>query len=110
MSKKKKIPSYEAVIDLRPFDMKPPLLNYRGPDDVIVVRDAYSCEAAPMAQRDMTKAEYAAKSKDYKGTRVSADGSHRVRTAMIGDSGGRGTGVTLVLVYLTDSKDHGRPS
>jgi 16S rRNA G1207 methylase RsmC len=53
----------------------------------------------------MTKAEFAAIYKDYKGTFISADGPHRIRSAIISNNGTRG----LCAVYLTDSKQHTKP-
>jgi phospholipid N-methyltransferase len=78
-----------------------PILNYGGR---VSYRNPYShgetveCEAAPL-----TKAEWAKIPTDYKGTRISACGTHRVRTAML-------KGHAYGIVYLTDSKQHARPS
>ena len=77
-----------------------PILNYPGK---VSYRNRYShsdvveCEATPM-----TKAEFARINKDYKGTVISACGTHRLRTAML-------KGHTYGIVYLTDSKQHARP-
>jgi protein-L-isoaspartate O-methyltransferase len=54
----------------------------------------------------ITKAEWAKIHADYKGTCVSADGTHRLRTAMLHRPGAR---YGLSVVYLTDSKQHPRP-
>ena len=78
-----------------------PILNYGGR---VSYRNPYShsevveCEATPL-----TKAEWAKIPADYKGTRISACGTHRVRTAML-------KGHAYGIVYLTDSKQHARPS
>ena len=78
-----------------------PILNYAGR---VSYRNPYShsevveCEATPL-----TRAEWAAIHADYKGTRVSACGTHRVRMAML-------KGHAYGIVYLTDSKQHERPS
>lgn len=84
-----------------------PLLNYSGP---VAYRNPYQRgeiirgEAVPL-----TKAEWAAINDDYKGTRVSECGTHRVRTAMLrGRHGTTGHGISIV--YLSDSKAHSRPS
>lgn len=80
-----------------------PLLNYNPADGSIRVRNPYSGEAISYPVEAMTKAEFAKISDDYKGTRISADGTHRVRTAMR-------AGCRLVAVFLTDSKAHPLPT
>jgi hypothetical protein len=84
-----------------------PLLNYAG---LVSYRNPYHAseilrgEAVPI-----TKAELAAIYSDYKGTRVSECGTHRIRIAMLR----RGTGndrFETSVVYLTDSRQHDRPS
>ena len=80
-----------------------PLLNYSG---TVSYRNPYhpgevtTAEAVPI-----TKAQLAAIHADYKGTRISACGTHRVRTAMYVPGQDHG----LCVVYLTDSKQHERP-
>ena len=77
-----------------------PLLNYHGP---ISYRNPYHRgEFIKGEAHHMTKAEFARINADYKGTRVSECGTHRVRTAMLGGS-------RIVAVFLTDSKQHTRP-
>lgn len=76
-----------------------PLLNIRGP---VEVRNKYHGTVATYPVHEMTKAEYAKLHADYKGTDISACGLFRVRGAMIRSS--------LVTVFLTDSKEHERPS
>ena len=77
-----------------------PILNYSGR---VSYRNRYShsevieCEATPL-----TKAEFSRINKDYKGTVISACGTHRLRTAML-------KGHAYGIVYLTDSKQHARP-
>ena len=77
-----------------------PILNYPGK---VSYRNRYShsdvveCEATPL-----TKAEFSRINKDYKGTVISACGTHRLRTAML-------KGHAYGIVYLTDSKQHARP-
>ena len=77
-----------------------PILNYPGR---VSYRNRYShsdvveCEATPM-----TKAEFSRINKDYKGTVISACGTHRLRTALL-------KGHAYGIVYLTDSKQHARP-
>ncbi|WP_315743124.1 DUF3560 domain-containing protein [Bradyrhizobium sp. SZCCHNR1075] len=86
----------------KPKKELPPLLNYRAPGGTITTANMYSPrESITYPQIEMTKAEYAAINKDYKGARPSADKSHRFRTAM---RQGR-----LVAVFLTDSKAHDLP-
>src|SRR3990167_1653184 len=76
-----------------------PLLNYSG---TVSYRNPYhpgevtTAEAVPI-----TKAQFAAIHADYKGTRLSACGTHRVRTAMHVPGQDRHG---LCIVYLTDSK------
>lgn len=79
-----------------------PLLNIRGK---VAYRDPYNradpieCEAV-----EMTKAEFAATHDDYKGTRIAADGTHRLRYVcrLNGE-------YCRAIVFLTDSKEHERP-
>lgn len=79
-----------------------PLLNIRAAS--LDVRNLYSRgETITYPVREMTKAEFARISDDYKGTRVSACGQFRVRTAMV-------AGCQLVAVFLTDSKAHEMPA
>ncbi len=81
-----------------------PLLNYGG---TVAYRNPWQRgEIVRSEAHGMTRAEYAAINKDYKGTRVSECGTHRVRTALVGRGSDRG----LCIVYLTDSKQHPRPS
>jgi phospholipid N-methyltransferase len=83
-----------------------PLLNYSGS---VSYRNPYRRGEVVTAEAvGITKAELAAIHTDYKGTRVSADGTHRVRTAMLARAGAVGS--TLCIVFLTDSKQHSRPA
>jgi len=79
-----------------------PLLNYDGE---IRYRNPHSREREIVVTEahPMTQAEFAAINKDYKGTRVSEDGTHRVRTAMLHHP------TRLVAVFISDSKKHARP-
>jgi hypothetical protein len=74
---------------------------YRNPYDA---REILRGEAVPI-----TKAELAAIYPDYKGTRVSECGTHRIRIAMLRGGTGNDRFETSV-VYLTDSPQHDRPS
>ena len=83
-----------------------PILNYSGK---VKTRD-YRRNAEDDVEVELvgiTKAEWAKIHADYKGTCVSADGTHRLRTAMLHRPGAR---YGLSIVYLTDSKQHERPS
>lgn len=81
-----------------------PLLNYGG---MVAYRNPYrSGEIIRSEAHGMTRAEYAAIHADYKGTRVSECGTHRVRTALVTVAGAR----SLVTVVLTDAKQHPRPT
>jgi 16S rRNA G1207 methylase RsmC len=80
-----------------------PLLNYAG---TVLVCDCRQNEPRTTETVGITKAEWTKLHADYKGTCVSADGTHRLRTAML-DRPGRATG--LCVVYLTDSKQHAKP-
>lgn len=81
-----------------------PLLNYSG---TVAYRNPFhKGEIIRTEAVGITKAELAAIHTDYKGTRVSECGTHRVRTAMLR----RGGSHDLSIVYLTDSKQHPRPS
>jgi 16S rRNA G1207 methylase RsmC len=79
-----------------------PLLNYK--EESYELRNPYRTENLRLPRADMTKAELARLHSDYKGTRVSADGTHRVRVAMR-FNGNHG----ICVVFLTDSKVHPKP-
>jgi predicted RNA methylase len=92
-----------ALLDKPKRAVLPPILNYRGEGGVVACRNRYHRgQIDQMPQRDMTAAEYAAIHADYKGTRLSADGSHRIRQAMVARH-------ELVAVFITDGKVHVRP-
>lgn len=77
-----------------------PLLNIKG---AVAYRNPYHHgEIVRGNTVSMTKAEYAAIHSDYKGTRISECGTHRLRTAMRRHE--------LVMVFLSDSKEHERPT
>jgi hypothetical protein len=97
-----------AASGYRPPAKKPtkaalPILNYAGE---VSVRNRYTGEDRTVSAIGITKAEWAKIHDDYKGTVVSSCGTHRVREVM-GSAIGKGHG--LVVVYLTDSKQHERP-
>lgn len=77
-----------------------PLLNYNG---TIRVRNPWHRgQVDEFGAVPMTKADYAKINSDYKGTRVSEDGTHRVRWAMC-------RGHNYGPVFLTDSTAHVPP-
>ncbi len=80
-----------------------PILNYAGE---VSARNRYSGEDRTVTAIGITKAEWAKVHADHKGTTVSSCGTHRVREVMA-SAIGKGNG--LVVVYLTDSKQHARP-
>lgn len=81
-----------------------PLLNYPG---TVEYRNPYRREETVTTEaHPMTQAEFAAINKDYKGTRISADGTHRVRTAYVRIGQER----KLVTAFLTDAKRHPKPT
>ena len=88
-----------------------PLLNIRGK---VAYRDTYGSRGIIETETvDMTKADFAKIHPDYKGTRVSGDGTHRLRLACIPKrvsmapcSAGP---YHYTIVFLTDSKEHERP-
>lgn len=75
-----------------------PLLNYAGR---VEVRKRWGEGTEVFEAEPMTKAEFAKIHDDYKGTRISADGTHRVRICLRRN--------VYSVVYLTDSKQHPRP-
>jgi len=87
------------LLDPKPRPKQLPLCNYRAPEG-LDVQSPYRSEPMHLSQIEMTQAEYAAISTDYKGTRTVGN-SHRVRTAM------RKMG--LHCVFLTDAKIHTPP-
>jgi len=84
-----------------------PLLNISGP---VAYRNPYRATEIVKQEKahPMTKAALAKIPSDYKGTRVSEDGTHRLRYAMIGRGQGN-FGAEYAIVFLTDSKEHDRP-
>jgi protein-L-isoaspartate O-methyltransferase len=78
-----------------------PLLNYPGE---VAYRNPYHIgQIERETAVGMTKEKLASIPNDYKGTRVSEDGTHRVRYALVGP------GHAYSVVFLTDSKVHDRP-
>lgn len=78
-----------------------PLLNYRV--ETIALRCKWrKGETETYRVVDMTAAEYQKIDGDYRGTRVSVDGTHRYRIAI-------GRGHTYSAVFITDSKAHPVP-
>lgn len=77
-----------------------PLCNYRAPEGIRYANIYHRGQSEHVQQIEMTAAEYARISNDYKATRV-VDNSHRVRTCMRQHS--------IYAVFLTDSKVHERP-
>ena len=75
-----------------------PLLNYSGE---AIIRNRFHGTREVFQTHPMSKAEFARIHADYKGTAVSWDGTHRLRSAVV--SGCR------YIVFLTDSKEHPRP-
>lgn len=89
----------------RPTKAVLPLLNYSG---AIEYRNPFGRgEIIKAEAHAMTKAELARVSSDYKGTRISADGSHRIRIAYVRLPGA--SHASAVPVFLTDSKQHPKP-
>jgi len=80
-----------------------PLLNYPG---IVRVRNPYQNRIDEFEAVPMTRAEFSEIHADYKGTRISEDGTHRVRSAMVGAATGRRG---LAVVFLIDSKQHTKP-
>lgn len=83
----------------RPTKAALPILNYSGEVQYL---NQYTGETIITQAHGITSAEWAAINRDYKGTKVSADKTHRVRSAMFRSS--------LRIVYLTDAKQHPKPT
>jgi phospholipid N-methyltransferase len=96
-----------------------PLLNYGGP---VSYRDMYASRERISTEEAMpiTKAELAKIPNDYKGTRIAADGTHRVRIAFgvylkvstegcADDTARSNRRHHYYVVYVTDAKQHPRP-
>ncbi len=83
-----------------------PLLNYQAGS--ILLRNRWREGVDPFRQVSMTSAEYQKTYDDDRGTRVSADGTHRVRILIL-KAKGYGMGGEWVAVFLTDSKAHPVP-
>lgn len=81
-----------------------PLLNYKA--ERIETRCRWRAGAETLRQVAMTAAEYQRIYKESRWTRVSADGSHRIRVTLLSSGGGRGEDV---VVFLSDSKAHPVP-
>jgi len=87
------------LLDKKPRPKQLPLCNYQAPGGLRIENIYHRGEMMFYPQVEMTQAEYARISADYKGTSVVGN-SHRVRT-MVKHS--------LVCVFLTDSKVHDIP-
>lgn len=79
-----------------------PLLNYAGE---VAYRDLYHDKIERAQATGVTRAQLAKLHPERKGTRLSACGTHRIRVAYLG---GIFDGISVV--YLTDAKQHERPS
>lgn len=90
-----------SMLEKQPRPKQLPLLNYHAPEGIEIRNLYYPDRTERLAQVSMSKAAYAAKHGDYKGTATSADGSHRVRVAIVNHA--------RVLVFLSDSATHARP-
>ncbi len=84
-----------------------PLLNYRAPEGIRVDNSYHKGEYSIYEQVELTKAEYAAISKDYKGGQA-VGGTHRVKVAINAFLPGK-SGHGYSAVFLTDSKIHEKP-
>ena len=84
----------------KPRPKQLPLCNYKAPEGIEIENIYHKGEFSLYPQKEMTKAEYKALYKDYKGT-CEIEGSHRVRIAIIGRK--------RFCVFLTDSKTHKKP-
>jgi hypothetical protein len=84
-----------------------PMLNYRAPEGIRVDNLYHKGEYSIYDQVEMTKAEYAAIRKDYKGGQK-IGGTHRVKVAMNAFINGK-SGHGYSAVFLTDSKEHAKP-
>lgn len=84
-----------------------PLLNYKA--ERIETRNRWRQGTESTRQVAMTAADFKKIYDDYKGTRVSADGTHRVRTAIVHTPGRGLSGGEHVVVFISDSKAHPVP-
>lgn len=85
-----------------------PLLNYSGE---VAYRNPWRAGEITRVQAvGVTKAALAAIHADYKGTRLSECGTHRVRVAVLADHLRIRGNAGLTAVYVTDSKQHERPT
>jgi 16S rRNA G1207 methylase RsmC len=80
-----------------------PLLNISGE---VSYRDRHRGGNVTCTAHPMTKEAYKAIGADYTSTFVSACGTHRLRSALVRENGKS----ALVVVFLTDSKEHDRPN
>jgi phospholipid N-methyltransferase len=96
---------YVAPVPTRSAKAELPLLNYPGP---VAYRNPYQRHEIIRTEAiGITSAQWAAIHTDYKATRISEDGTHRVRTAMHVPGAAK---FSLSAVYLTDKKTHDKPS
>lgn len=107
------------LIEKKPRPKQLPMLNYRAPEGIDVINPPYYAEKIThMQQVEMTKAEYAAIPKDYKGGKV-VNGTHRVKVCIGHYAPGFLDGLDglertnkshcYVAVFLKDSKVHDMP-
>ena len=86
----------------------PPLLNYRSAEPLQAENLWNRGQVLSYRQIEATKAQLARVPRDYKGTRLALDGSHRFRIAYARYFEKAEAGA-YVAVFLTDSKSHPRP-
>ena len=99
----------------------PPILNYRAPEGFTVPSQYHRGETRHFPQYEITKADYAKAPKDNRGTRTTADGSHRFKICIghyvpaymaqpaADDTARMNRKHSYVAVFITDSKEHAKP-
>lgn len=92
----------DAIKAARAARPKCPILNYRASDDGIEVVNRYHGTSYVVGQIEMSRADWKRHWNDQKGTAVVSPGAHRVRLVYRGG--------TQSAVFLTDSKEHDRPT
>lgn len=94
------------LLEKKPRPKQLPLLNYRAPEGVMVWDYGGKLQKRP--QVEMTAAQFKKIYSEQRGTRFSEDRTHRVRTAIVGSF--LSPDSRYVVVFITDSKEHKRPT
>jgi phospholipid N-methyltransferase len=101
-------PTAESAAAVKSANKGPALLNYRAPDGITRPHKYREGETVTLKQVEMTRAQYKRIGKDGKETqRIEG---HKIRTVFVMEREGSWSKDSWCAVFLTDSKEHPRPT